>query len=121
MKKILIVDDEEPIRRSIRDILDVGDYELFEAGNGFEAMEIVKRESPELVITDIIMPEKEGIETIMELNEDYPEIKIIAISGGGRIGSEEVLSTVEELEVVGTLKKPFSVSELFEMVRKAVS
>ena len=104
MKKILIVDDEEPIRRSIREILEIEDYEIFEAEDGEEAIRLVQSDEPHLVITDIIMPEKEGFETILQINEEYPDIKIIAMSGGGRLGTDIILGTVSELNVVGTLR-----------------
>ncbi len=121
MKKILIVDDEEPIRRSIREILEIEDYEIFEAEDGEEAIRLVQSDEPHLVITDIIMPEKEGFETILQINEEYPDIKIIAMSGGGRLGTDIILGTVSELNVVGTLQKPFKVTELFELVQQALA
>ena len=87
MKKILIADDEAPMRMVMRALLEDGDYEVLEAGDGNEAIRIVEDDAPDLLITDILMPGKAGIETIKELRQDHPNLRIIAMSGGGRIGS----------------------------------
>ena len=73
MKRVLVVDDEAPLRGTIREVLESGDFQVSEAGDGKEALELVEKVRPDLVIMDIIMPEKEGIETIFEIQRDYPE------------------------------------------------
>ena len=85
MAKIYVFDDEPSILLMIKKMLEKAGYEVDIALNGKEGMELFKRNVPDLLITDIIMPEKEGLETILELRKSYPELKIIAISGGGRI------------------------------------
>ncbi len=120
MNKVLVVDDEEPLRFSIRTILETQDYDVVEASNGNEAIAQVVKENPDLVIMDIIMPEKEGIETILELRSKYPNLRIIAMSGGGRLHAEEFLMVARGLHIVGTLKKPFQLQDLLDMVEKAL-
>ena len=92
MKRILVVDDEDEIRMMLRQILEMEGYEVSDAANGRMAVNLFRNDPTDLIITDIIMPEKDGIETITELRRDYPDVKIIAITGGGRIGSENHLS-----------------------------
>ena len=120
VNKVLVVDDEEPLRFSIRTILETQDYDVVEASNGNEAIAQVDKENPDLVIMDIIMPGKEGFETILQSNEEYPEIRIIAMSGGGRLGTDILPGTVSDLNDAGTLQKSFRVSELFELVHQAL-
>ncbi|RLB31609.1 MAG: response regulator, partial [Deltaproteobacteria bacterium] len=81
MKKILVIDDDEQIRHILRRFLERAGYEVLEASNGQEGMALYRKEGPELVITDIIMPKKEGMETIMDMKGEFPKAKIIAISG----------------------------------------
>ena len=80
MARILVVDDEATIRHVIRATLEMEGHEITEAGDGKVALECVHNEIPDLIITDIIMPVKEGIETIFEIRERYPRVRIIAMS-----------------------------------------
>ncbi len=121
MKKILIADDEAPMRMVMRALLEDGDYEVLEAGDGNEAIRIVEDNAPDLLITDILMPGKAGIETIKELRQDHPNLRIIAMSGGGRIGSQDVLTIAHSLDIAGTLQKPFGADDLVNLVAKALS
>jgi len=89
---------------------------VLEAADGIEGLEIYRQEPTDLVITDLIMPEKEGIETIIELKRDFPEVKIIAMSGGGRIEPESYLNIAQKLGALQTLTKPFDRKELLEAV-----
>ncbi len=112
--RILLVDDEEVVRRLFREVLMSAGYEVREAGNGKEAMQLVKNEPFELIITDLIMPEPEGIETIRDLRVQYPTLKIIAVSGafGGKF-----LSVAEKMGALTTLQKPVSPRDLLASVR----
>ncbi len=85
MAKILVLDDEPSILLMIKKMLEKAGHEVEIALNGKEGMKLFEKNRPDLLITDIIMPEKEGLETIFELRKSCPELKIIAISGGGRI------------------------------------
>ena len=117
MASILIIDDEIQIRKMLRQILEKEGYKIFTASNGQEGLKIFKNNPTDLVITDLIMPEKEGIELILELRRDYPDTKIIAISGGGKIGPEEYLEIVKKFGVQFTFSKPIKREELIKAVK----
>ena len=121
MARILVVDDEELARFTIRDILETAGHEVVEAANGNEAIESQKANPCDLMITDIIMPEKEGVATIIELKRDYPDLKIIAISGGGRTKNLDFLQLADEFGADKILAKPFSEDELLERVNDCLS
>ena len=117
----MVVDDEPELRESLCDALDLAGYETDAAENGREALDKISSVRPDVIITDIIMPEKEGIEMIIKLKREYHnKIKIIAMSGGGKIPPEDYLSTAELLGVDDTLKKPFDIKELLSTVKGIV-
>ena len=116
MTKILIIDDDYQFREMLHEMVEREGYAVFSALDGAEGMKIFEREKPELVITDIIMPEKEGLETILELKKRMPEVKIIAISGGGRSHPGNYLRTAKYFGAARTLAKPFSKSELLSSI-----
>jgi len=116
MANILIVDDEELARFTLRDILESAGHSVTEACNGNEAIEQQRRGDFDLVITDVVMPEKEGVETIIELKRDYPELKIIAISGGGRTKNLDFLKLAEDLGADDAIAKPFTEDALMACV-----
>src|SRR5664280_1663743 len=116
MAKILVFDDEPSILLMIKKMLERAGHEVDMALNGREGMELLEKNKPDLVITDIIMPEKEGLETIMTLRKKYPEIKIIAISGGGRIGPEGYLPSAKHLGADMVFQKPLVQKEFMEAV-----
>jgi len=118
MARILIIDDDVQILDMLRQILKSEGYEVVEAADGREGIRLYREDPADLIITDIIMPEKEGIETIMELKRDFPDVKIIAISGGGRIGPEEYLPMAEMLGAKRTFSKPVERKQLLNAVRK---
>lgn len=122
MAKILIIDDDISIRQAIRRFLEKEGHEVDEASNGAEGIKIFERAPAELVITDIFMPGKEGLETIMEIQGRYPNVKVIAISGGGDIEltkelKENFLLTAEQLGA-RTLDKPFELDELLKIIQE---
>jgi YesN/AraC family two-component response regulator len=118
MARILIIDDDNQFRVMLRIMLENAGYkDIEEAENGYIGMKLIRKNHFDLVITDIVMPDKEGIETIMELRRDFPAIKIIAISGGGEIGPETYLEMAGHLGAGRTLEKPFQQSELVDAVR----
>lgn len=120
LTNILIIDDDIFLRELIKDILIDHPVNLFEAGNGDQGLEILKQEPIHLVITDIIMPEKEGLESIIEIIQKYPGIKILAISGGGSSGSEQYLEMASNLGAHATLSKPFDKNELLEKMNELI-
>ena len=120
MTRILVIDDDDQFRGMIREILVREGYEVVDAPNGKEGIRRYQEEPADLIITDIIMPEKEGVETIMELNRNFPDVKIIAISGGGRIGPEEYLHMAKKLGAQRTFAKPVGREELLKGVREVL-
>jgi len=96
-------------------------YEVVDAPDGKVAMRLHQEEPADLVITDLIMPEKEGIETIMELRQTSPDVKIIAISGGGRIEPETHLKVAKGLGAMRTFTKPIEPKELLSSVRELLA
>ena len=113
MPKVLVVDDEAPIRRLIRRTLERDGYEVEEAEDGAVALRRYRAAPADLVILDIFMPEKEGLETLRELG---PEAKVIAISGGGRAGNLLPLRSAQTFGALRTLTKPFEPSALLASV-----
>jgi YesN/AraC family two-component response regulator len=118
--KILVVDDEPSILSGIHDLLQMAfdDCEIFCAENGLKATQLLEHTTVDLIITDILMPEKEGLETITEVREKYPQIKIIAMSGGGKTGRMNFLQMAKELGASAVIDKPFDPSELIQTVRR---
>jgi CheY-like chemotaxis protein len=116
MARILIIEDEEEIRAVFREILERSGYEVEEAANGEEGLKLQRTRAADLIITDILMPDKEGLETISELRRDFPEAEIIAISGGGQIGAVEYLDIAKRLGAARTLNKPILSEELLAAV-----
>ena len=116
MKRILIIDDDFLVRDMLERLVRKACYDVETAENGFHAMRLHRENPVDLVITDIIMPEKEGLETITELRSLFPSVKIIAISGGGRIGPANYLKMAKMLGADRTFSKPFNPSELIAAV-----
>lgn len=115
--RILIIDDDEQIRVLLQQMMEWAGFDVVVAENGRIAMRLQQQEPADLVITDLIMPEQEGLETISRLKKEYGGIKIIAISGGGRIGPEAYLPAALELGADRVFCKPFDVKEIVDAVR----
>lgn len=118
MPRILVIDDEAPVRDLFRMMLERAGYEVALAGDGKEGMASHRETPADLIITDIVMPEKEGLETIVELRRDYPDVKIIAISGGGRIGPDSYLDMAKSLGAHCAFSKPVDRDELLAALRE---
>ena len=93
-------------------------YEVQTAENGEDGFNLVRKQVFDLVITDMIMPVKDGLKFIMELIKDYPDLKILAISGGGAIKADRYLTMAGYLGDIATLEKPFKRDRLLELVRQ---
>ena len=118
MAKVLVVDDEAPIRALVSKILIKDGHEVMEAENGQIACNLFSGANVDLIITDLVMPEKNGIEMILELKKNNPGVKVIAISGGvGFSGYFDLLSVARLLGAKHIIKKPFTVDD----IRKAVN
>ena len=116
MARILIIDDDVQILKMLRKMLEHEGYEVVDAADGNKGIRLYREDPTDLVITDIIMPEKEGIETIIDLRREFPEIKIIAMSGGGHTAAESYLHMAKGLGAMRTLSKPFVKGELLEAI-----
>ena len=109
---VLVIDDDAMLRGFLREVLDQAGYQVFAAANGNEGTDLFARHRPDLVLTDIVMPEKEGMELIMELRRDHPDLPIIAMSGGNAGFSGSYLTVASKLGASATLAKPFTASQL---------
>lgn len=117
IKSILIIDDDTIFRTGLVKILRMEDYDVLEASDGQEGIDVFKKQQPDLVITDILMPNKEGIETIIEMKDSNPDQKILAMSGGGRGNPQEYLEFAKDFGAEMILKKPFKIDELLQIIR----
>lgn len=118
MYDILVVDDEPMIREGLKVALELEGHTATTASDGNEALRMISEKKPDLIITDIIMPESDGIEVICSVKENNPEIKILAISGGGRISAKDHLKIAKQLGATGVLTKPFSTTDLLSEIDK---
>lgn len=121
MTKILVIDDDAAVRETVSLILAADGYDVVSAADGDCGMAVYRRERPDLVITDIIMPEQEGIQTIGEIRSAQPNAKIIAMSGSGRIGRVDFLEMAELLGASETIAKPFDPDELLTCVKACLA
>jgi len=114
--KILVIDDDEMVRDSLATVLRDRGYDVFTAPDGYRAMAVFASARPDMILTDILMPEQEGIETIRRIRLENPEIKIIAMSGGGRIIGVDVLDLAKKLGADDVLAKPFDPEHLLRRI-----
>jgi len=121
MARILVIDDEDILRRMLRTVLEMEGHEVLEAADGKDALRLQRASPAELVITDILMPEQDGIEVMLALRREAPQLKVIAMSGGGRFKQTEVLEMAEVLGAVATLSKPFALDKMLEAVKQALA
>ena len=116
MKRILLVDDNESFRKPLGEVLRKSGYEVQTAAEGAAALRLFRQQPFDLVVTDLVMPGMEGIETIIEIRRIAPRAKIIAMSGGGRISPEDYLEMARHLGAARTLAKPFTAREFLESI-----
>jgi DNA-binding NtrC family response regulator len=121
MTKVLVIDDDAIVCASIVHILEDDGYEVLSAQDGVRGMAAFRSEQPDLVITDIIMPEQEGIQTIIEMRKAKPDAKIIAISGSGRFGNADFLKMARSLGAMDVVSKPFDADELLTIVKNCLA
>ncbi len=116
MVTILVIDDEYAIRDSLSEMLSLSGFEVRTACHGKEGMRMMDQAPANLVITDIVMPEQEGLETILQLRRHHPQTRIIAISGGGVAAGQGYLRAAHSMGADRTLSKPFAFRELKETI-----
>ena len=112
MKKILVIEDNPIVRNTVMRILQSAGYTVVTANDGLQGFDMFRKEQPDLVISDIIMPQQEGIGTIRQILAERPGTKIIAISGGGRIGNTDFLQIARKMGAIDALQKPFDPDDL---------
>jgi DNA-binding NtrC family response regulator len=119
-QRILVVDDDASIRRTLHVLLTGAGYHVVQARDGMEAMRLWRDGGGDLVITDLHMPEKDGIQTIIELLSHSPGTRIIAMSGGGQTRRLDLLGNFSLLGSVLTIEKPFTIAEMLATVDQAL-
>ncbi len=118
MARILIIEDDAEVRDLLDRVIRREGHDVVSAQNGREGISIFRKQAIDLVITDIIMPDKDGIETFLDLRRENPNLKVIAISGGGCSKSDNYLNSAKLLGVDKALKKPFSPEEFLHEVNE---
>lgn len=122
MARILLIEDDEQFRAMLRMTLDRAGHEVEESANGREGLDQVNRQMPDLVITDLVMPEKEGLETIMELWSAHPQLPIIAVSGGGaNVDADMALHCAQAFGAVRTFQKPIDREQLLAAIEDVLA
>lgn len=119
--RILIIDDEPSALDLLRRIFEAEGYQVVLAANGLEGVELFRQNPCDLVITDIVMPGKDGLQTILDLREEYPDLPFVAISGGGAISKERYLTVAGYLDRVVTLAKPFAIEAIVAAVERLLT
>ena len=120
MARILIIDDEPQIRSMLRLMLERVGYEVAEAPDGIEGIRRYRENPADLIITDLIMPNKDGIGMIIDLKKEFPKVKIIAMSGGGVNRPEGYLDGAKKLGATRTLTKPIDRDEMLKAVKETL-
>jgi len=119
VKTILIIDDEPEIREVLRVFLERSGLRTVQAENGVQGYTMFLTNEIDLVITDLLMPEQEGIETILQIRNEHPTVPIIAMSGGGRMaGTMDILHTAQLLGAARTFAKPFNPMDIVAEVKR---
>jgi DNA-binding NtrC family response regulator len=117
-KRILVIDDEPSTLDLLRRILERDGYDVLVAMNGLEGLKLFQQHPCDLVITDMVMPVKDGLQTILDLRSYVHDLPVIAISGGGTISKERYLAVAGYLDRVITIAKPFAIEDIIEAVEK---
>jgi CheY-like chemotaxis protein len=118
--KILVIDDDDMVRITMVRLLEDLGYDVVCAEDGERGLGIFRNDQPDLVITDLTMPEREGIATIIEIRRDRPAVKVIAISGGGRIQDSDFLDMAKKLGADDVIAKPFDPDEFADRVGRCL-
>jgi DNA-binding NtrC family response regulator len=119
-QRILVIDDDAHLRSMVRHMLELDGYEVEDAADGDQGLRRCREMTPAMVITDLFMPGREGLETIMALRREAHDVPVVAISGGGSRGGIDQLATAGRLGAVATLSKPFSRAALLAVVHQAL-
>lgn len=115
-RRILLIEDDARLRTTLAQLLSHAGFEVSEAEEGGQGLALFAENGADLVVTDLIMPGKEGMETILELRQAYPQLKILAMSGGGRLRAAEYLPVAAAAGADRTIEKPFTFDKLLQVV-----
>ena len=116
--QILLIEDDDAVRELLETVLKDAGYDVWPLPHGREAMKVLNVVSVDMVVTDIIMPEQDGIETIMKIRRLLPRLPIIAMSGGGRLNLEQYLKIAKIVGATRLLAKPFQPADLLSLIDK---
>jgi DNA-binding response OmpR family regulator len=120
MARIILIDDDDDVRRPIRRFLERAGHQVLEASDGEAGLNLLAQSGVDLVITDIFMPGQDGIVTVRRIRKEFPQVKVIAVSGGDRSGRLDLRRDAELLGADKSLKKPFNLADLLEAVREVL-
>ena len=120
MSRVLVIDDEPQIANMLKTLFESNGFEVDVATDGAAGLRLFRSNPADVVITDILMPEKEGLETIAELRRAYPDVKIIAMSGGTMAGVEGYLKMAELQGAGHVFKKPFKLADMLKAVNDLI-
>ncbi len=118
---ILVIDDYDACRRLMREALETAGYQVVEASNGGHGLKLYLATPTDLIITDILMPDKEGIETILEIRRHDRDVPILAMSGGGSLSSSRLLDIARKFGADAAIAKPFAMAELLALVDRLLA
>ena len=118
MARILVVDDDVAVRQVARLMLEAHGFQVAEVSDGVEAVRVFGREHADLILCDVLMPRKDGLQTIRELRALHPEVRVIAMTGGGR--NVDLLGTARDFGAVEVLRKPFDAAAIVGAVGRAL-
>ena len=116
MRKVLVIDDDEGVRLTLKHVLATNGYTVLLASDGLEGVELARTCDPLIIFTDLLMPRLDGVETIRLLKQQKPEVKIVAMSGGLRMGQGDILESAARSGADRVLAKPFDVNALLNLL-----
>jgi DNA-binding response OmpR family regulator len=116
--RVLILDDNEDFARMLAMVLEAEGFAVITAANGAQALELMQRGAADVLLTDLFMPEKDGLEIICELRARHPQTRVLAMSGWDSRTGVDYLKVAREIGAAHTLRKPFDVADLLEVLRE---
>ena len=116
MARILLIEDNDALRTTLAELLALAGHTVVEAGNGRDGLDLFRQAGADLVITDLVMPEIEGLEVVRQLRNAHPPVNVIAISGGGRASAAVYLEAARLLGAARVLHKPFTTAVLLAAI-----
>lgn len=121
MKRILLIEDDDAMRSLLRRTLERAGHEVMEASDGRDALRVFDQGVFDLIVTDVLMPEKDGIEVVLHIRRTQPKLPVIAISGGGRVPAAEYLEMARTLGATDVLAKPFEMDRFIRSVESLLA